>query len=96
MDDSHEIVALPPEDLLSYYKTRIGTARFTRIFSRRITGDFESEREELLKRLDGLSVDRKELHRLEWENKQRSGEIWELQKVYSLPADRFERFVCRL
>lgn len=32
-------------------------------------------------KIDALSIDQTELHRLEWEIKQRTGEIWQLQKV---------------
>lgn len=35
----------------------------------------------MLQKIDALAVDQKELHRLEWENKQRTGEIWQLQQV---------------
>eukprot|EP00210_Caulerpa_lentillifera_P000787 g762.t1 len=60
---------LPPNELLEYYKSRIES--------------FETERKELLDKIDALKVDQSEMHKLEWENKQRSGEIWELQKAVS-------------
>lgn len=48
-----------------------------------VADGFETERDELVQKIDALAVDQSELHRLEWETKQRTGEIWELQKARS-------------
>ncbi|GMH33975.1 hypothetical protein BSKO_01809 [Bryopsis sp. KO-2023] len=60
---------LPTPELLSYYKARVA--------------DFEKEREELVNRVAKCGVDQADLHTLEWENKKRADEIWDLQKDLS-------------
>lgn len=44
-------------------------------------GQFEQEREELLRAVDRCAVHQDEAHRLEWENRKRADEVKELQKV---------------
>lgn len=43
--------------------------------------DFDDERQDIIERLSYCSVDQTEVHKLEWENKKRTEEIWSLQKV---------------
>ncbi|KAK9814374.1 hypothetical protein WJX72_004785 [[Myrmecia] bisecta] len=59
----------PSTELLSYYQRRID--------------EFETERGELLERIDTCGVSRSDLHRLEWENKKRADEVRQLQKALS-------------
>lgn len=47
------------------------------------TGDFEKERADMVNRLTKCASDQADLHQLEWENRKRADEIWELQKVTS-------------
>lgn len=59
----------PNEELMDYYKKRIG--------------DFENERQMFLERLQQCAEEKENLHRLEWENRKRAEEIRELQKALS-------------
>ncbi|XP_067936463.1 coiled-coil domain-containing protein 77-like [Watersipora subatra] len=67
--DEHIDYVRPSRQLLDFYRKKIG--------------DYESEQESLMKRLDAYSQSHEEEHRLECETRQRNEEIAELQKSLS-------------
>ena len=78
---------LSGQELLSYYKARVGrrcfdqSISFSLIITNYPSDDFEAERSALLESVEKCSVQAAELHRLDWENRRRADEIRELQKA---------------
>lgn len=70
---AHIFVAIgylrPSRELLEYYRKKIG--------------EYDAERDELFKRLDGFKETLDDQHKLQWELRQREEEIAELQKAIS-------------
>ena len=65
-----EVQELPPSaELLSYYRKRIG--------------EFETDRQDFLRKLSDVEVSHDELHRVQWDNRVRQEEISELQRALS-------------
>ncbi|KAK9846545.1 hypothetical protein WJX81_006332 [Elliptochloris bilobata] len=60
---------MDPGELLAYYRHRCEA--------------HEKERQELLERVDACAAQRRDLHALEWENRQRCDEVRELQQALS-------------
>lgn len=59
----------PSRELLEYYRKKVG--------------EYDSEREELFKKLDSLKQTMDDQHKLQWELRQKDDEIAELQKALS-------------
>lgn len=59
----------PSRELLEYYRKKIG--------------EYDLEREELIKRLDKFKQTLDDQHKLQWELRQKDDEIAELQKAIS-------------
>ena len=59
----------PSRELLEYYRKKIG--------------EYDAERDDLMKRLDKFKETLDDQHKLQWELRQRDDEIAELQKAIS-------------